>query len=322
MNKPSLISVIVPAYNAGKYIEGCVESVLSQTYTAWELIVVDDGSKDGTYESALKLAESDDRINVIHTENGGVCSARNTGLEAAKGEYVTFLDVDDRLEPDALRVLTSVMTENNSDIAIGQCTRFRENGESFKSKYSDSEILWKDKEALVASLEDHPATYSVWGKLYRRGIIGDTRFDVGRRVHEDSFFLFELLLKCPTVSVGCEYVYRYFITPGSASRAAFSDKFFDILYFADRKKRLIEDKFPELIGYIPNLLIKANMALLSNLKKTKDKKYAPSEKQCIKEIKKYKKHFKPASNADKKWFWIITHGLYKPYRFLVLLLEG
>ena len=92
------ISVIVPAYNAEKYLKNCVESVRNQTFQDWELLIVDDGSKDRTREIAMECAAGDDRVRVLRKKNGGVSSARNLGLREAKGEYIAFLDADDRYE--------------------------------------------------------------------------------------------------------------------------------------------------------------------------------------------------------------------------------
>lgn len=321
MDNLPLISVIIPVYNAEKYIERCINSIVKQSYVNWELIIVDDGSIDDSFNIASYLAESDVRIQVMHTENYGVCSARNLGIEVAKGEYITFLDSDDELESWTLDRLYSMCIENNSDIAIGQCKRIKDSGEIIESQYPKEFELWKNQEAIRHSLEDHPATYSVWGKLYKRKIIGDTKFDIGHKVHEDSFFLFELLIKNPTVVVKNEYIYRYHITSNSASRAIFSDKFLDILYFVNRKKIIIEGGHPELGVYIPNLIIKANMALLKNLCKTTDSRYAKVEKRCLREVLYHKKQFKPATKEDEKWFWIISHHLYRPYKLIRLLIR-
>ena len=114
-----LISVIVPAFNSEKWLTECCESVLRQTYPNVELIVVNDGSTDGTYNLLNYIAEKDHRVRVIHTENTGVCRARNIGLDAAAGDYITFLDADDLLMSDALEKLYAQISLTSADMVIG-----------------------------------------------------------------------------------------------------------------------------------------------------------------------------------------------------------
>ena len=309
-----LISVIVPAYNAECWIAECCQSVFSQTYSNWELIVVNDGSFDSTAAIVNGIAVDRENVILINQENRGVCSARNTGLNAAKGEYITFLDADDVLVGNALELLYSIIISSSCDIAIGWKANMKENGDVIGCPYERETALWKGTEALEKSLTDHPATYSVWGKLYKRWVVEDTRFVEGKRVHEDSFFLFECLTKKPAVAVTDEIVLYYRISENSASRSAFSEKFFDILYFAERKMAIIENRFANLTDLAKNMTVKAHMALLHNLCSAPRNKYREQEKASIKAIKVNKKYFIPATSSDKKWFFIITHRLYNLYK--------
>jgi len=320
MAKP-LISVIVPAYQAEQWLEECCRSVFSQTYSNWELIVVNDGSQDRTGKIADLLADENGKVRVIHTENGGVCRARNIGLDTAKGEYITFLDADDLLMPDALEYLFILLNDENADISIGQKIVFGQDGKETPGNYPDEYAVWQGKDALIHSLKDHPATYSVWGKLYKRQLVEDVRFVLGKHIHEDSFFLFQCVMKQPKVVASNRIILRYRLSENSASRSPFSEKMFDILYFAEEKEKLIRNYYPELLLLVNNLKIKANMALLRNLCKTTEKKYRRVEKKCIQDILKHKRHFIPATEADRKWFWIITHHMYDLYKRAYLLKE-
>lgn len=315
----SLISIIVPAYQAEQWLQECCQSVCEQIYKNWELIIVDDGSQDATLAVAEAQAQKNKQIQVIHTDNGGVCRARNIGMDMASGQYIMFLDADDLLLPDALQFLYRLLRENDADIAIGQKRIFKQDGCEFPCCYDADSYCWEGTEALQKSLEDHPATYSVWGKLYRRELLEDIRFVPGRKIHEDSFFLFQCLLKQPKVVVRDRTVLRYRMTDNSASRSPFSEKMLDILYFADEKTKCIQEQYPQYIPLVKNLKIKANMALLRNLCKTTEKKYRNLEKSCICYILKHKKCFIPATQADKKWFWIISHHMYKIYKLAYLM---
>ncbi len=309
-----LISVIVPAYNAEKWIEDCCRSVFSQTYPNWELIVVDDGSSDETLQCAGAVSRGMDNVRLIHTENHGVCHARNTGLEAAQGEYIAFLDADDMLVPNCLEFLYQRLTEDRCDIAIGQKISVRRNGSLVEQHYPKPHELWQGTQALEQSLRDHPATYSVWGKLFRKQLLDSVRFAEGMRVHEDSFFLFQCLMKQPRVTVSDTVVIRYRITENSASRTLFSDKFFDILCLAEKKRELILQYYPQFQNLAENVTVKANMSLLRLLCQTWDRQYCMAEKNCLQLIRSRSTYFVPATAWDRKWFRILMRRLYIPYK--------
>ena len=310
-----LVSVIIPAYNAEKYIGACLDSVISQTYKNIEIVVVNDGSSDRTKEIIENYAEKDKRIKLISTENGGVSRARNIGIDNSKGEFFTFVDADDGLFENAVEILLDTMNETNGDIVTTTGVR-AVFGEEISPPVSEKSVIrvFERKEAIECSLKDIGVSYAVWGKLYKKSVFKDIRFVEGRKIHEDSFFLFECFLKQPKLVFINSYVYRLNMTPNSASRAPFSEKFLDILYFADRKVELIKENFPELYDMTYNVRIKADMALLYNLCKTNDKKYKKYEKQCIKEIIELKKYFTPASNDNIRWFKIITLHFYPLYK--------
>ena len=316
MNSLPLISVIVPAYNSEKWLADCCQSIFSQTYHNVELIIVDDGSCDGTSDLADKLSVGKENVKVIHTENGGVCRARNVGLDNASGEYIVFLDADDMMESNAIETLYSRIKEESADIAVGWKSNISSDGREIGCPYEITSGIFTGSEALQLSLEDHPSMYAVWAKLYKREAIGDVRFVVGRKVHEDSFFVFQCLLKQPKIVVCDKIVLYYRISENSASRSKFSEKFFDITYFADLKKELIAKNYPELLPLAENVIVKANMALLGNLIKTTDHRYRDREKQAVKSVIDRKKYYKNATAADKKWFWILTHRLYGIYKVI------
>ncbi|MBR1431507.1 glycosyltransferase [Ruminococcus sp.] len=316
MNEAPLISVIVPAYNAEKWIGECCQSVFRQSYPNVELIAVDDGSTDSTLAELTRLCGSRDDMRVIHTENGGVCRARNVGLDNARGGLITFLDADDMLFDNALEVLYSLLSQTDADISIGWKRNISADGKELGSPYRREKAVYDGLDGLKRSLEDNPAMHSVWGKLYKKSAIGQLRFVEGRRVHEDSFFVFECMLGQPRVAVGEEDVLYYRISENSASRSGFSEKHFDMIYFADRKRALIEERYPELMPLCENAIVKANMALLWNLILTDDPKYRTVEKNAIQNVLDRKKYYKTALGSDAKLFWLITHGLYRPYKAL------
>ena len=128
------ISVIIPAYNAQDYLKNCVESVRKQTFQDWELLIIDDGSRDRTRAICDECAAADDRIRVFHKKNGGVSSARNLGLREAKGDYIAFLDVDDRFEVRCRETLWSALEQSGADTAACAHLNLRPGGEKWPEK--------------------------------------------------------------------------------------------------------------------------------------------------------------------------------------------
>lgn len=318
-----LISVIIPAYNAEKTIRRACDSVLGQSYPNVELVVVNDGSKDSTPGILEELAAQHENLHFVNQENGGVSKARNTGLKTAMGEYIAFLDADDELLPDGLQRLFRTAQKEACDVVAGACIRVRPDGSRFLGTVGveDGHQIWTCREPLVNSLKDHPATYSVWGKLYRAAVLEKIRFVEGKRIHEDSFFLFELFGQELRMAVIAEPVLNYYLTAQSASRAGFSDKFLDILYFAEKKEKIIAEKYP---GYLPlakNVLAKANMALLKVMCLGADKKYLPLEKQCCRAVIENAAYFIPAIRVDKILFAVIRLRLFWLYKRVYRLLR-
>ncbi|MBR2134357.1 MAG: glycosyltransferase family 2 protein [Eubacterium sp.] len=161
-----LISVIVPVYKVEKYLDRCVESIVNQTYTNLEIILVDDGSPDNCPQKCDTWAQKDSRIKVLHIENNGVANARNTALEIAKGDYLTFVDSDDWVELDFIEILYTNLIDFNADISI--CD-FQINNEDNVGD-NDAHIFEK-KEAIKAVAIGGYKAGVLWNKLYKRNIV-------------------------------------------------------------------------------------------------------------------------------------------------------
>lgn len=191
-----MISVIVPVYKAEKYLHRCVDSILAQSYTDFELLLIDDGSPDNSGTICDEYAAKDSRVHVFHSENGGVSSARNLGLDNAKGEYVTFCDADDYVTIDWLSAYHGAIS-GNVDLAIQGIYYITNNGEVEEKKLSPccgSEL--KERQSLIVNL----FVQGVYGypvvKLFRRQLIEENclRFDIQSRFREDAQFFSEYLV--------------------------------------------------------------------------------------------------------------------------------
>ena len=297
MEQPK-ISIIIPVYNGEVYLEDCVKSVLGQNFRDFEILLVDDGSTDSTWDICRRLAAADSRIKPIHKQNGGVSSARNAGIEAASGAMLLFVDGDDELKENGLEALIEAQQRTGADIVAA------------------GDVVWKGTEALQKSLEDHPLTYSAWAKLYTREIIGDTRFQEGIRVNEDSLFVFRLLCKQPCFAGIKDVVYFYRPNAASASRAAFSEKYFDITKVADVKQQLILQQYPQLEAAARNMKLKAELSLLNNLSSCPGSTYRAQEKALLHNLRAGKTYYISATRKDDLLFFLMTHHLYYPFKAL------
>ena len=230
------------------------------------------------------------------------------GIGASVGPLLTFLDADDRLEKYALESLLRVQQDTHADIVAARSTE--------EAAGKGELLIWTGVESLQKSLEDHPLTYSAWGKLYTREIVGQTRFQEDIRVNEDTLFVFQLLCKQPRFAGMDEGLYFYRRNLQSASRAAFSEKFFDILKVSERKERIIERKFPQLQPAARNMRLKSEMSLLNNLSSCPGRTYRQTEKQLLRHIRENKQYYLSATRKDDILFFIMTHHLYYPFKAL------
>jgi len=243
-----LISVIVPIYKVEKYLSECVDSILHQTYSNIEIILVDDGSPDACGAICDAYQAQDERIIVIHKENGGLSDARNAGLKIAKGAYFNFVDSDDRLPVNAIERLFHMMVQHNAQMVIGGFERFRDDsGEVFFSTDTDGE-----KTTVMTRLEAIEDFFrdgcQAWAVLYERKIHEGIYFPKGE-INEDEAIIFQLYDRCDTVVVTNAVVYSYRNRAESITTTSFSKK--KLIWQAHCKANcaFIQQKYPTLLPY-------------------------------------------------------------------------
>lgn len=220
LDKLPLISVIVPVYNVVDYVERCLTSLCAQTYPNLQIIVVDDGSTDGSAERCDCFARKDARIRVIHQSNGGQSAARNRGLAEAEGELLGFVDGDDWVEPDMYESLYVWMQSAEADIAI--CAHYRNNGTKQSAKYSSGvSKLYTHDEAMQALLEDKKVRNYLWDKLYKRALFEGIEFPLGR-IFEDMAVMYKVFDKAIRVVMYDSPKYHYLIREGSAMQSRYN----------------------------------------------------------------------------------------------------
>lgn len=216
MREQSLISIIIPVYKTEQYLRACVDSVLAQTYQNLEVILVDDGSPDGSGTICDEYAARDPRVRVIHQENGGSSAARNAGLDAAKGAYIGFVDADDYIEPNMYQALYRRIQETGADIAQCRHRAVAENG-SLLAISPDAEDGVLDRKEAIKGLFTGPVQFVDWDKLYSRDILGDIRFDLRYPICEDMLFNYQLLKKSKRIALMRDVYYTYVQYPFSQS---------------------------------------------------------------------------------------------------------
>lgn len=245
-----LISVIVPVYKVEKYLGRCVESVLSQTYENIEILLIDDGSPDDCPRLCDEYAKAHERIRVIHQENQGLSGARNTGIDHANGQYLAFVDSDDKWSPYFLESLYRALKESDADIS--QCRWEYMHGDELVESYDPKaprEIL-SGREMLGRLYIQTGAYYVVaWNKLYKKELFDGIRYPLGR-IHEDeatTYRLFDRAKKCVVVD---NALYGYFVGSGGTSitRNGFSMKKLDWCTANEERVRyFIEKDYRELV---------------------------------------------------------------------------
>ena len=239
-----MISVIVPIYNVEKYLNKCIESIVSQTYTDLEIILVDDGSPDNCPAICDSWAGKDSRIKVIHKKNGGLSDARNAGFAASSGEYISFIDSDDWIEPDFYSVLYDIIERYGCDAAG---VDFRKVGDEYDAPVQPEPFSEKEYSAAetVAGLLSNRVYQITVNKLYARSLIGAIPFPVGK-LHEDEFWSYPVLAGVKKY-VQSDYIgYNYYQREGSIILGNYSLKRLDAVDAKISQCKLIEEKFPEL----------------------------------------------------------------------------
>lgn len=261
------VSVIIPAFNAAEFLEECLDSIKGQTFGDFEAVIVDDGSDDGTASIAERFAGKDSRFRLIRQPNTGVSGARNVGIENASGEFVTFVDADDFLHPDALRCWVETARKAGSDVCISELKRDGEEG-----SFSQPEFEEIDYASLMRlALYQKRLLNSPCGVLIKRSLLGDDkRFTEGIRYEDlDAFYRFYEGARKIVLVPRSYYFYRK--NPASFMNL-WSDSRLDVLDVTDKMTKFFEKHYPEISAAAHDRRFSAhyNMLLLMMRHKVKN----------------------------------------------------
>lgn len=216
MGENPIISVIVPVFNVDKYLDQCIGSILNQTFTDFELILVNDGSFDYSYKICKEYAAKDSRVRVLSQENKGLSAARNLGIENAKGQYLSFVDSDDYVIPEYLDCLYTILIENDAEVVIGEFYRYNEETNMLYYHITDDDLSHSklDRDESINNLLTMNNFTAAWGKLYKKSIFDSLRFPEGR-YYEDNHVLIKIYLKSKSTYYIKRSLYCYRITANS-----------------------------------------------------------------------------------------------------------
>ena len=227
MDDKELISVIVPVYNVKPYLKKCFDSIVRQNYRNLEIILVDDGSTDGSGDLCEELARLNSRVRVIHKKNGGLGSARNAGMDAAKGEILSFVDSDDWIEPGMYDILTGILCKENAQIIACGIKKVSETGAvTYYQDNLEERCVYTREEALIELPKNERLSNSMCNKLFRRQTIQGLHINE-QIFYEDNPFTPQCFARAERIAYTAEPFYCYFERTGSISRKQFSVREFD-----------------------------------------------------------------------------------------------
>lgn len=244
MDNP-LISVIVPIYKVEKYLNRCIESIVNQTYSNLEIILVDDGSPDHCPQMCDEWVEKDKRIKVIHKQNGGLSDARNAGMKIATGEYIAFVDSDDLVVHTYIETLLNAIHTTQSELSACDVESFFDDSELKLSECVAGEVAsYTSEQALSQLIKGQGFRAVAWNKLYHSSLLKGESFEFGK-FHEDEFFTYRILDKCKRLAYINVPLYKYRQREGSIMSVK-SDRHLDMLEAGLQRLDLLKNKYPYL----------------------------------------------------------------------------
>lgn len=320
MERP-LISIIVPMYGVEQYIKRCVNSILSQSYTNLEIILVDDGSPDKCGVIADEYAKEDNRIVVIHKQNGGLSDARNVAIPLAKGEYINFIDSDDWVSKYYIENLYNAILKDNSDLSISWFKEVEEKKE--KALICDSLLSYEiidSKECLKRLLYQDYIETTACGKLYKKSLFEDLRYPTGR-LYEDIPVTYEYINRANKIATIRNQDYYYYQRKTSIQHQKFNINKMDAIKHIKNMVNDVLGKYPDLKSPCYCRLFSVECNILFQISGSE---YKDLKKKLWNHIKKMRLYILRDKNARKKarFASIISYGGYRFMRLIYSLIKA
>lgn len=282
------ISVIIPVYNVADYLRECIDSVISQTYTNIEIILIDDGSTDDSGKICDEYEQKDNRIKVMHKPNGGVSSARNAGLGAADGELITFIDSDDWIDTDTIELLQKNLTEHSADISCCNISLVYKDKKVPKN-FEESGILTLNSEQAISSMLQN--TYVAAGavpKLFRKQAIIGIKFPEEYKCGEDMLFMFEALLNSKIIICDTKPKYYARQRKSSAVHTIDSKRITDEIKAGEHILEILQKRKSDITGIAKDRQLTVRLRILGTLINDKSYKQNP---ECMKILSELRRDF-------------------------------
>ena len=268
-----MISIVMPVFNAEKYLKKSIESILCQTYPAWELILIDNGSEDYSLRICQEYAKKDDRILVLHQhQNRGVSAARNLGVEKACGNYITFLDADDWVAEDYLEMLVKTAKDTRADMLVCQ---FKKVYDADREAANEMTAEESEETKIPANVVYDRGDYvnqcllngytHCWGVLYKISLLEGIRFPSRVTIGEDVLFLIDTILQAEKIVVTEYDGYRYYINENGAMNRKFTKSYMDQILCWQKAKEKLLDKYPGIEDKINSILVVSTMLVVGKL---------------------------------------------------------
>lgn len=292
-----LVSVIVPIYNLEKYLDKCIESLLGQTYKNLEIWLVDDGSKDSSGAICDKYGAMDERIRVLHQKNGGAAAARNAALKVCTGEYLTFVDGDDYIDENLIKVLVDAMEKQEAQISICGWQDVYENTVVEKSPSVGEMDIYDTEAALENMLYQRRYDTAMWAKLYQRELFEDILFPIGN-LYEDIAIIYKVFARAKKV-VYVDYAgYYYLLRQQGTTLQAFKPGKMDLIDVVDEMAAFLLERYPAIRNAVLCKYVRANFHIYLQIPVERSS-YMGEKKRIEQNIKRYRGVVLRDENAQK-----------------------
>ena len=281
------VSVIVPIYKVEKYLKKCIDSIIAQTHSNLEIILVDDGSPDNCGKICDEYSKIDSRIIVLHKKNGGLSDARNFGIKKATGDFISFIDSDDFVAKDYVEYLLKITIESKADMGIILPYKFKEGKEPIIKRRKEKIVIYNSYDALETMLYQKEFDNAAWGKIYSRNIIKNIMFPVGK-LYEDIGTTYKYILNSKKIVYSNQFKYFYLQRGDSIMGSPFSSREMDYVY----QTKVLVDDVEKINNSSLNKAAKcrylnANFSVL--LKIGKNNTFNEEKREIIENIKKIRK---------------------------------
>ena len=308
-----IISVVLPVYNVKNYIEKCVESVCNQTYRELEIILVDDGSTDGSGVLCDQLQKTDSRIKVIHKKNGGLSDARNAGTLQASGEYITYIDSDDYVKPTYVEYLYELIKKYNCKMSL--CTHIvsDESGKYYDSGDGTDELLSAES-CLERMLYHDVIDTSAWAKLYHMDLAKKILYPKGK-LFEDIGTTYRFFIESGEIACGYKSQYYYMVRSNSIVTGSFNMQKLDLLEMTDMMAEEVGALYPNLAAALMRRRVYARFSTLNQMRNVSD--HVEIRNELIRFIKEHRKEVmnNPKTPKRDKIAIILLNMGYPVYKF-------